>query len=714
MSPARLAMGLVCLSLLLHPVYNPLLPATAHAASERGALRRFALLAAANDGGASRVKLRYAVTDAQNLSAVLQELGGIAPSDVVLLEEVDRAALTRGLESLRQRLQAARDGGSRTEAIIYYSGHSDEEGLLLRGEHFPFRELRRQVEGLPADVRVAILDSCASGAMARRKGGARRPAFMLDASTDVRGQAILTSSSADEASQESDRIGASYFTHHLVSGLRGAADVSRDGVVTLAEAYQFAFRETLARTEATQAGPQHPVYDIDLAGSGELVLTDLRGQRAGLAFAPDVEGRLWVRDEAERLVVEVRKARGEALEVGLSEGAYQILRQTDGGVARARVTVPRGARVTVQSDQFFAVAREATVSRGDGARQRWFLNLGLIPFVQTNDLSDRPVHNRVSFGLVAARSARVDGVAFGIAGHWTDGDARGLQLSGAFNGAGGDGVGLQLAGAANFGRGDFTGLQLGGAFNWAGGALTGMQLAGAVNHAHAGQGWQFAGAVNNAPSFRGLQLAGALNRAGVLLGAQVGVLNIGGEVTGAQVGVINVAGTVRGAQVGVINVGRDVQGESLGLFSFVGNGRAHVEVFASDMAAANVGVKLGSRHLHTVFTAGRLLARPGTEDRWTVGAGVGAHLPFGRWSVDPDLVLNSLHSDRWEGDGALVAQLRVLGGVKLVQRLTVFAGPTFNVAFQPGGHLPPEPSFLPGWTVGRAGLWPGFQVGLRY
>ena len=38
--------------------------------------------------------------------------------------------------------------------------------------------------------------------------------------------------------------------------------------------YRYAFDETLARTENTQAGPQHPSYDIQLTGAGDLVLTD--------------------------------------------------------------------------------------------------------------------------------------------------------------------------------------------------------------------------------------------------------------------------------------------------------------------------------------------------------------------------------------------------------------------------------------------------------
>ena len=76
----------------------------------------------------------------------------------------------------------------------------------------------------------------------------------MDASSDMRGHAFLTSSAADERAQESDRIAASYFTYYLVSGLRGAADINPDKRVTLQEAYQFASQETLARTERSQAG----------------------------------------------------------------------------------------------------------------------------------------------------------------------------------------------------------------------------------------------------------------------------------------------------------------------------------------------------------------------------------------------------------------------------------------------------------------------------
>ena len=112
---------------------------------------------------------------------------------------------------------------------------------------------------------ITILDACASGAITRLKGGRPHPAFLTDASSQVKGYAFLTSSSENEAAQESERLQGSFFTQALLTGLRGAADVSGDGRVTLGEAYQFAFTETLAQTTSTQGGAQHPAYDIKMA-----------------------------------------------------------------------------------------------------------------------------------------------------------------------------------------------------------------------------------------------------------------------------------------------------------------------------------------------------------------------------------------------------------------------------------------------------------------
>ena len=95
---------------------------------------------------------------------------------------------------------------------------------------------------------------------------------------------ILTSSASDEDSQESDLIGGSYFSHHLASGLLGGADSSGDGRVTLFEAYAYAYDRTVADTAESAAGAQHPTFSYDLAGNGDLVLTDVAARHEGVYF----------------------------------------------------------------------------------------------------------------------------------------------------------------------------------------------------------------------------------------------------------------------------------------------------------------------------------------------------------------------------------------------------------------------------------------------
>ena len=323
----------------------------AAAAAGDSELRRFAMIIGANDGGSDRVKLRYATTDADAVARVVRELGGVEPGDLQLLLDPAAGALDAGFAAMPRKLAAARQARGRLELIVYYSGHSDEDGLLLSGRRYSYARLRDQIRSMPADVHIAILDSCASGAFTRTKGGTRRPSFLIDAANQVRGHAYLSSSSADEAAQESDRIGASFFTHYLVSGLRGGADRNRDGRVTLNEAYQFAFEETVSRTATSQHGTQHPAYDMHLAGTGDVVMTDLRATHAALILAAEIDGRVLIRNARGQLVVELQKARGATMTLGLGPERYQVTLQRGtrhfqamvdlGGGGQARCPSPR-------------------------------------------------------------------------------------------------------------------------------------------------------------------------------------------------------------------------------------------------------------------------------------------------------------------------------------------------------------------------------------
>ena len=227
----------------------------AFAQTENGAgLQRFGLFIGSNDGGSNRVTLAYAASDARSMSDVMSEVGGILEKNNIILEDPSPQELNESFASIRDQIADAKKDARRVEFIVYYSGHSDEEGLMLGTEHYGYRALRDNVMNMGSDVNIAILDSCSSGAFTRLKGGTRQSPFLFDESVNTKGHAFLTSSSADEAAQESDSIRGSFFTHYLVSALRGAADSTRDGIVTLNEAYTYAFNETLSRTTTNPGG----------------------------------------------------------------------------------------------------------------------------------------------------------------------------------------------------------------------------------------------------------------------------------------------------------------------------------------------------------------------------------------------------------------------------------------------------------------------------
>src|SRR5690606_7614883 len=244
---------------------------------------------------------------------------------------------------------------------------ADERGLLLGGERFDYRAFRDRMNALGADVRIAVVDACASGALTRMKGGRAVPAFMVDKSSRAEGYAFLTSSSASESAQESDLLRGSFFTHALNTGLRGAADASRDGKVTLHEAYQFAYHETLARTESTRGGPQHAGYEMQLSGSGDVVLTDLREATSSLVLAEELHGRLFIRDSLDHLVAELQKPAGNEKSVGLPPGTYDLRLFQGGSWSAATATLREGKTALAAPPAFRPVEGGSVAQAADSA-----------------------------------------------------------------------------------------------------------------------------------------------------------------------------------------------------------------------------------------------------------------------------------------------------------------------------------------------------------
>lgn len=310
--------------------------------------RRLALVVGHNVGTGKDVELKYAEQDALQMAGVLKELGGF--DNVDLMTAPSATQLVAGLEKTKKKIDRYKTKGEQVFFVFFYSGHADDRALHLGGTQLQSDELIDRIEKVGADLRLAIIDACQSGSMVRDKGLiARKPINIeLEDNLDVKGQAILASTSRGESAQESDALSGSFFTSYLITGLRGAADKNLDGVVTLVEAYSYAFDRTISSTVVSSQGIQHPTYDMDLRGKKDVVLTWPERGSAFLRFRAATSGSFLIIDKhTERVVAEVDAVPSTEKEVGLPEGIYKVKKRSPKGLLEASVLLHSGSNVTL-------------------------------------------------------------------------------------------------------------------------------------------------------------------------------------------------------------------------------------------------------------------------------------------------------------------------------------------------------------------------------
>jgi Caspase domain len=320
---------------------------------------RHAVVVGNNQGGGNLVDLHYAQDDAQRVADLLVELGGFPATRVTLLEAPDPATLLAAIDS-HATLAAQQPDDL---FLFYYSGHADARGLQLAGEVVTYAALKAHINRLESEVRLGVLDACRSGEITRLKGMEVSAPFAAEDTLATSGEAWLTAASADESAQESDRLQGSFFTHYLLSGLRGAAD-QNDGVVSLGEAYAYAYDRTVARTGSSSGGTQHPGYDFRLQGEGDLALTDVRRATARLILPRDVVGELQLLHEPTGTpVAELAKSADTEMTVALPPGSYRIVLRRADGVRTARFGLSAGSELVLRD--FSDAPVELASNKGD-------------------------------------------------------------------------------------------------------------------------------------------------------------------------------------------------------------------------------------------------------------------------------------------------------------------------------------------------------------
>jgi uncharacterized caspase-like protein len=201
--------------------------------------------------------------DAQLVRDALVNRYGVAPDEMLLLENPIRASIQQKVTEFLRRIPA--DG----RLIVYFGGHAymDARGRpylaardfeLLRTEQsgLPLSWLVEQVEGSDAGEKLILLDTChtGSGVDLRRQPSSQEQFAALDKDPH---KAALDTARVITSCQEGQRGAADelggQFAQAIALGYQGAADGDSDNRVEIDELFAFLTSTLRQRTEGRQA-----------------------------------------------------------------------------------------------------------------------------------------------------------------------------------------------------------------------------------------------------------------------------------------------------------------------------------------------------------------------------------------------------------------------------------------------------------------------------
>lgn len=330
--------------------------------------KRVAVVVGSNSAVPGRAALRYAHDDARRMADVLVQVGEFPPDDVELLLDPAPGAV---LAALDEKLARLRETPGQTLLLFFYSGHADAQALYPHGAPLELTALKQRIESPAATVRLGIIDACNGGGWTQAKGLHAEAPFALEVPLNVQstGSVLIASSSGLENAHETAALEGSFFTHHFVAGLRGAADIAGDGEVSLVEAFTYAKQFTIRDTAVFGDRLQHPSFDMNLRGRDDLALT--RVETGGsLVVLRQRRGPLQVvLPSTGRSVLEVPEG-DRQVKVALRPGRYLLVRRDSDSPAVREFSVQAEQSLLIDEDSLVPASFASIASKGSGVFTR--------------------------------------------------------------------------------------------------------------------------------------------------------------------------------------------------------------------------------------------------------------------------------------------------------------------------------------------------------
>lgn len=210
--------------------------------------------------------LRYPDDDAYRIFAFLKSPEGGAIPDEQIRILVDEDATHYDITQTMREIfgQAGKDD----LVFLYFSGHGLPGSFLPidydgQNNQLYHNEINAILAQSKAKYKLCIADACHSGSLLAMKG--RDPQiltqFYENLARSQAGTALIMSSKSDETSLESSGLRQGVFSHFLIRGLKGEADLNQDKKVSVRELFDFVYAHVRTYTGNRQSPVIQGNYD---------------------------------------------------------------------------------------------------------------------------------------------------------------------------------------------------------------------------------------------------------------------------------------------------------------------------------------------------------------------------------------------------------------------------------------------------------------------
>jgi len=184
--------------------------------------------------------LRLSINDAESIKALYDKFGH---TEVVALYN-SHATKSQVYYTMKKMYDKAREQDA---IVFYFSGHGLPNGIVCYDGVLSYHDINKVMMRSKAFTKFVFADACFSGKA--------RTTFMRTANKSCKDVIYFLSSRSNEQSSETLVGRNSLFTMYLEQGMKGRADINKDGIVTAKELFDFVRNGVINASK----GQQHPV-----------------------------------------------------------------------------------------------------------------------------------------------------------------------------------------------------------------------------------------------------------------------------------------------------------------------------------------------------------------------------------------------------------------------------------------------------------------------